>query len=120
MERRASERHRVWLPVRVDALAGGVAVTHDASQHGLLVVAASTLDIGAEVTVAVQPPDGGEQLTVVGRVVRVEENEADPNGLWPHRIAIAFDSARPELEPLIGELERTAEYLPSTRPPRSQ
>ena len=32
------------------------------------------------------------------RIVRVEPNTSDPNGLWPYRIAVEFTEPQPDLE----------------------
>jgi hypothetical protein len=96
----------LWLPVRVDALAEGVGVSHNISTRGLLMVTASVVEIGALISVTFRiPSDAPEERTVVGRVIRVERNDADPLGLWPHRMAIEFDEPVPELEPLLEEAE---------------
>ena len=96
--------------MRVDALKEGVAVSHNVSRRGLLMVTASTVEIGASIAVTFRiPPDAPEERTVLGRVIRVERNEVDPLGLWPHRMAIQFDDAVPELEPLLEEAEPSDE-----------
>ncbi|MBI3201106.1 MAG: PilZ domain-containing protein [Polyangiaceae bacterium] len=102
MSRRENDRYQVWIPVKVDALREGIAVTHDASSRGVLMLTASTLDAGAPVEVALKLPDQTVPKRVTGRVVRVETNEADPHGLWPHRMAIEFDEVVPELEWVVG------------------
>ena len=110
VERRSDTRYALWLPVRVDALKEGVAVSHNVSRRGLLMVTASTVEVGASITVTFRiPPDAPEERTVLGRVIRVERNEVDPLGLWPHRMAIQFDEAVPELEPLLEEAEPAVE-----------
>ena len=106
MERRSDARHALWLPVRVDALKEGMAVSHNISRRGLLMVTASTLEVGAMITVTFRiPADAPDERTVVGRVIRVEKNEVDPMGLWPHRMAVQFDEPVPELEPLLEEAD---------------
>ncbi len=102
MSRRESERYQVWIPVKVDALREGIAVTHDASSRGVLMLTASTLDAGSPVEVALKLPEEAVPRRVTGRVVRVETNDADPHGLWPHRMAIEFDEEVPELEWVVG------------------
>src|SRR5512134_3460842 len=102
MTRRTNDRYEVWLPVKVDALREGIAVTHDASGRGVLMLTASTLDPGASVEIALKMPGEPEPRRVTGRVVRVEENPADPHGLWPHRMAIEFDEPQPDLEWVMG------------------
>jgi hypothetical protein len=102
MTRRTNSRFEVWLPVKVDALREGIAITHDASSTGALMLTASTLDEGAPIEVAIKLPGEDVPKRVTGRVVRVEENADDPHGLWPHRMAIEFDEAIPELEWVVG------------------
>ncbi len=102
MTRRTNERYEVWLPVKVDALREGIAITHDASSTGALMLTASTIDEGAEIEVAIKLPEKDVPKRVTGRVVRVEPNPDDPHGLWPHRMAIVFDEPMPELEWVIG------------------
>ena len=104
MERR-SQRYLVWLPVRIEQLPEGMAVTHNASGLGLLLVTASALDIGSPVSISIQvPPDGRNEKSVHGRVVRVEPNDDDPDGMWPHRLAVEFDHPVPEVEEVLQKL----------------
>lgn len=105
MERRANQRYQIWLPVRVDGLREGIAVTHDASNSGLLMVTASTLEPGAAVTITLKSPNKQETRQLTGKVVRVEANADDPNGLWPHRIAVEFEEAVPDLERMLSRLQ---------------
>ncbi|MBX3131205.1 MAG: PilZ domain-containing protein [Polyangiaceae bacterium] len=102
MSRRTNDRYEVWLPVKVDALKEGIAITHDASATGALMLTASTIDEGAEIEVAIKLPESDVPKRVTGRVVRVEPNTDDPHGLWPHRMAITFDEPLPELEWVVG------------------
>lgn len=99
-------RYTVWLPVRVEELAEGMAVGHDASDRGMLMVTASTMELGAPVTIEMELPTEAEgKRTLHGRVVRVEPNLEDPEGMWPHRIAIEFDQPVPQLEQTLARLE---------------
>jgi hypothetical protein len=102
---RRTQRFVVWLPVRVEELAEGMAVSHNVSGQGILMVTASVLDVGSPVTITfAMPPDGAAERTAHGRVVRVEPNREDPDGLWRHRLAVEFDEPVPELEAVLGEL----------------
>ncbi len=102
---RKAPRFVVWLPVRVEELSEGMAVTHDASDRGVMLVTASTLDVGSPVTITFQiPPDLHTEKTIQGRVVRVEPNREDPDGLWRHRLAVEFEHPVPELEAILGQL----------------
>ncbi len=105
MERRA-QRYNVWLPVQVDELDAGMAIGHDASARGLLMVSANTMELGALVSLTVKlPPDLSRERTVKARVVRVEANDEDPEGMWPHRIALEFEGPDEEIERALRELE---------------
>jgi hypothetical protein len=99
MERRVHQRYDLWLPVRVDGIDAGIAVTHNASQNGLLIVTATEAEAGTDVTVSFQLPGGGEH-TAVGRVVRSGPNEDDPQGLWPFSMAVEFEEPLPDVETL--------------------
>jgi len=110
MERREHRRRRFWLPVEVDGLDGGFAVSHDASEHGLLLVCSSTLDVGASIRITLRlPPGGPKRSAVSARVVRVAPNDEDPQGIWPYKMAVRFDEALPELEQFLSELPEKAE-----------
>lgn len=115
-EQRAQERSRVWLPLRLRWDGGEtVAVTYDASVKGVLVLTALPLAVGTrvEVTFEVPAPGPASDATAArsgtGRVVRSEPNADDPNGLWPHRVAVALDAA---MEAFGAELERLASEHP--------
>jgi hypothetical protein len=89
----------------VDELAEGMAVTHDASQWGALIVTASALEVGSPVTITFSiPGDPREGQSAHGRVVRVEPNREDPDGLWRHRLAVEFDQPAAELSTALAEL----------------
>ena len=102
MSRRENERYQVWIPVKVDALREGLAITHDASSRGVLMLTASTLEPGSPVEIALKMPDDPVPKRITGRVVRVEDNDQDPHGLWPHRMAVEFDEELPDLEWVVG------------------
>lgn len=102
---RRSQRYTVWLPVRVEELEEGMAVSHNVSGRGMLLVTATTLEIGSSVSIVVQfPTEGTPDKKVTGRVVRVEPNEDDPDGIWPHRVAVEFDEPVAELEKALAQL----------------
>jgi hypothetical protein len=102
MSRRDAERYQVWIPVKVDQLREGIAITHDASTRGALILTASKLEPGSPVEISLKLPENDVPRRVTGRVVRVEENTNDPHGLWPHRMAVEFDEAVTDLEWVIG------------------
>jgi hypothetical protein len=104
MERRTYQRHDLWLPVRVDGIEAGIAVTHNASQNGLLIVTATEAEIGTNVTVSFHVP-GGREHTAVGKVVRSGRNDDDPEGLWPYAMAVEFEDPLPDVDTLRRAVE---------------
>jgi hypothetical protein len=109
MERREHKRRRFWLPVEVEGVAGGVAVSHDASDNGLLLVCSSTLDVGTKVRLTLRiPPGGPVAVPVEAKIVRVSRNEEDPDGLWPYKMAVCFDHPVPDLEAYLSLLNAPA------------
>jgi hypothetical protein len=106
VDRRSHTRYRIWLPAQVDELKEGMAITHNASPTGVLMVAASTLDVGSSATITIQiPTSTPQERRHTGKVVRVERNAADPYGMWPYRIAVEFDTPDAEFETLLDLLE---------------
>jgi hypothetical protein len=107
-ERRDGQRFHVWFPVQFEAgtRRGRIAVSHDVSARGILLSAATDLEPGAEVSITFRVlPDDPEDRTVRGRVVRVEPNADDPDGLWPLRVAVEFDQPEPDLERQLADAE---------------
>lgn len=100
-ERRLHERYRAWLPAQIggESVEMQLAIGHDMSQGGALLVTRTELAVGDEIVLEVQvPPGEGQVHQITGKVLRSAPNEADPEGLWPFQIAVAFDKAMPELE----------------------
>ena len=111
VEQRGVERARVWVPLRV-AWNGGeaMAVTHDASDRGALMLMRTALPVGTRVTVTFEVPgDSPRSLVGTGRVVRSGPNADDPHGLWRNRVAIALDEA---MEAFGAELSRLSRSHP--------
>ncbi|MGD8858734.1 MAG: PilZ domain-containing protein [Myxococcales bacterium] len=110
MQRRHHGRYRIWFPVRLEAEAvDGMAVNHNISAGGMLVALSTKLSEGERVRVHFRmPPDSQARHAVEGKVVRIEGNPEDPDGMWPYRIAVAFDDVDPELVPF---LEAAAQHL---------
>lgn len=105
MQKRSAERHAVWVPVQVSGESGDVTlgVSDDVSEGGVRIVSPVTREVGSKVEVALHFPDGTKR-NVTGQVVRIEPNE-DPDGLFPHRVAVAFSEPIEGLEPLLEEVE---------------
>lgn len=111
VEQRERERSRVWLPMRVRWAEEEVfAVTYDASDKGVLMLTTRAIDVGERVAVTFEVPGPPRAVrTGAGRVVRSAPNVDDPHGLWPHRVAVAFDEA---MEAFGAELRALAEAHP--------
>jgi len=107
VERRASTRYQVWFPMSVDSssVADGMAVSRNMSPSGLLMATASSLEPNAPVKLTFQLSlDDPTEHSLAGRVVRVEPNRDDPDGMWPHFVAVVFEQPVPELEPVLAQL----------------
>jgi hypothetical protein len=88
-----------------------MAFNQNISAGGMLVAVSAKLEADAPVSLCFRvPPDSGEERVLAGRVVRIETNEQDPEGIWPYRVAVAFDEVD---EDLIPYLEETARHLGS-------
>jgi hypothetical protein len=104
VERRERTRYQIWFPVQVAAgELGGIAMTHNVAAGGMLLASSADLSPGQRLKVVFALPNDHTQRELEGCVVRVEKNSDDPEGMWPNRIAIAFDQVSEELEPLLRE-----------------
>lgn len=110
VQRREHGRYRIWFPVRVTAEGvDGMAVNHDISAGGMLMALSAKLRDGEAVTVRFRvPPDSPDEHEVQGKVIRIEDNADDPDGMWPYRMAVAFDDVD---DALIPYLEQAAQHL---------
>ncbi|RLB58564.1 MAG: hypothetical protein DRI90_16605 [Deltaproteobacteria bacterium] len=103
-DRRHHNRYRLWLPARIEGAGkmSRLAIGHDMSQQGSLLVTDQALAVGDTIQMFVRvPPDFEEEREIGARVVRCTHNEQDPEGLWPYQIAVEFDEPNPELEALL-------------------
>jgi hypothetical protein len=119
VERRERDRYRIWFPVVVRSHdeRGGDAVSYDASDQGLMLLAPFTLEVGEAVRVSLDlAPGETEPRVVTGKVVRTSGNDDDPEGLWPFRLAIEFDE---EIADIEGHLVILSARHPLARPPRA-
>ena len=103
-ERRLHDRYRLWLPARIEGADDKLqlAVGHDMSQKGSLLVTDVELSVGAEIVLFIRvPPDSEEERRFEARVLRCDRNDVDPDGLWPYRLAVEFNQADPNLDELL-------------------
>jgi hypothetical protein len=112
VQRREHGRYRLWFPVQVaSGPIDGMAFNQNISAGGMLVAVSARLEVDAKVTVRFQiPPNVAHEHVVEGRVLRIEPNAEDPDGIWPYRIAVAFEAVD---EALVPYLERAADHLSS-------
>jgi hypothetical protein len=89
--------------VRVTATeVDGIAVNRDISAGGMLIALSARLELGAAVEVRFSVPTANDGERVLrGKVVRIEDNTEDPDGMWPYRMAVAFDDTDPDLIPVL-------------------
>jgi hypothetical protein len=102
-ERRQAQRHVAWFPVRVDAGGrSGTALAHNVSGGGILLAARKLIEVGSPVKLSLHvDPDRQRPREIEGRIVRMVRNSADPNGLWPYKLAVEFEDPDPELVSLV-------------------
>jgi hypothetical protein len=102
VDRRRLTRYQVWFPVQLaSSQLGGLGMTHNVAAGGMLLASSAELAPGERVKVTFAVPPTSTLREHEGRVVRVEDNPADPEGMWPKRIAIEFDKVDDELEVLL-------------------
>lgn len=119
-EKRGYTRYPVWFPVTVHSSGGELwAVSRDASPGGILLSGTTSLELGAEVRVTFRVQAEDVEHSVRGRVVRADpEEEDDPRGVWPHRMAVEFIEPLPQLDvPLRRASERPDAMPPSSAKP---
>ena len=110
VQRREHGRYRIWFPLRVESgPVDGMALNHNISAGGMLIAVSTKFQPDASVRVTFRmPPDGATEHVIEGRVLRIEENRDDPEGIWPYRVAVVFDHVDDELVPF---LERAAQHF---------
>ena len=103
-DRRREPRLEQWLPVQVGGAKTALGVAHNASRHGMLMMATHAFEIGDHLELTIQNPKTGANLGIFARVVRVGENQGDPDGMWRHAVALEFEEPQLELEALVKQL----------------
>jgi len=100
-DQRKHHRFTTWLPVRLEATGteARLGVTHNVSESGVLLVSNASLSAGDPVTIRyrITPLESSESYAI-GKIVRVDRNDDDPNGLWPYRVAVQFEAPLEGLE----------------------
>lgn len=107
-ERRGATRYGVWFPLQLNSEGDSIiGISRDISERGVAMVVAAAPTVGASVKVHLSLP-GEEERVVQGKVLRVEENAADAEGLWRHRVAIEFDEPVEALAEALEEIARNS------------
>lgn len=103
MQQRQHGRYRLWFPVRITSTGvDGMAVNHNISAGGMLIALSARLEVDSPVEIRFSVPTAAQSERVMrGKVVRIEDNADDPDGLWPYRMAVAFEDADPDLIPVL-------------------
>jgi hypothetical protein len=104
----------VWFPVQLHGgdLNGGMAINHNMGPGGMLIASSAELAAGTEVTCSFVVPSSSKQQQIKGHVIRVEKNADDPDGMWPYRIALAFDEVEDDLVPLLEQAAARISVIP--------
>jgi hypothetical protein len=99
LDRRGPFRQRGWFAVRVaNNGEDATTVAQNVSEGGVLVVSRRAMSVGDTVMLSMHVDPANEPPWMLGgRVIRSMDNVADPGGLWPHKVAIAFDAPVPAL-----------------------
>jgi hypothetical protein len=103
-DRREYTRFRIWFPITLVSGEREVwAICRDASPKGFLVSSMATLAVGSPLLVRFRVTRDGENCEVTARVLRATTNVDDLQLAFPHRLAIEFDNAEPNLEQRLRE-----------------
>ena len=99
IDRRGPFRQLGWFAVRVNKEGkDATTVAQNVSEGGMLLVSRAPMSVGDTVKLSLHVDPANEPPWMLrGRVVRSHANQADPGGLWPHKVAIAFDAPVPAL-----------------------
>jgi hypothetical protein len=110
-QRRQHGRYQIWFPVHLAGSAvDGIAVTRNISASGMLIGLSTRLEVGAVVELRFAVPGTSDPERVLhGKVVRIERNSDDPDGMFPYRMAVAFDDPDPALVPALEQAVRALE-----------
>jgi hypothetical protein len=118
-ERRIGVRHFACFPADLERPERGkrVAMIHDLSITGALLVVRAELAVGDDVSLQLYvtgDPDSRSRATHA-RVVRIEPLAPTERALWSHRVGVQFDSPLTDFEPEIEALAARQRQLGQRR-----
>jgi hypothetical protein len=92
-ERRSERRHFACFPAHIQKPSGStrMALIHDLSVTGALLLTRSPLEVGEEVRLSLYlKEDTADARAAVAKVLRVEPRDADHSEVWHHSVAVQF------------------------------
>ncbi len=106
-ERRNYVRYILWFPVTLLTSQGNIgAICRDVSPGGMLLSCATRLPTDSVTTCRFRLSlSDADEISVRGRVVRESRNEDDLELVFPFRVAIEFDTPRPDIEEQLRHAE---------------
>ena len=102
-ERRTYVRYVLWFPVTLLTSSGPIgAICRDLSSGGMLLSCGAMLPADSITTCKFRLSlESADEVTVRGRVVRIERNQDDLELVFPFRVAIEFDTPRADIEEML-------------------
>ena len=102
-ERRNYVRYVLWFPVTLLTSSGPIgAICRDVSPGGMLLSCGSVVPTDSITTCRFRLSlDATEEFVVRGHVLRADRNQDDLELVFPFRIAIEFDTPRPDIEEML-------------------
>jgi hypothetical protein len=116
-ERREANRYNVWFMMKLEKPSGDgevAAVSHNASEKGMLFATGAKLEVGSPVKVKLRVHPDAEERVIEAKIIRVQKNENDTLGLWPHLVAVEIVPPMEDLDVVLSEAAaRTAPQPPA-------
>jgi hypothetical protein len=106
-ERRGEPRHFACFPAHVQRPSGStrMALIHELSITGALLLTRSTLEVGEEIRLSLYlSEDTTDARTAVARVLRIAPRDADHAEVWHHSVAVQFTEPLRDCEPEIAAI----------------
>jgi len=95
-ERRIFDRHTTWFPIQARSAEDdrrAMAVAHNASSTGVMVGCTTRFAVGDILRLRFRLTGKEHWHDALGIVVRCDQDDSEPDAMWPHRAAIRFVDA---------------------------